>query len=228
MAKNDTVLIDSILQQRVADSLPSNKLDEVFEFFALEQLLKDFDLSRDELERGWIDGRDDGGVDALFIFINGNLLTDPENFGWPKSGALMEIWIVTCKHHSTFEQAPIDAILASAQELFDLSLKNDELKGNYSDELLQVRDLLMLAYRRLAIAKPKITFKICYVSRGTAMKSEVAYRQDRRSYENWSARFSAIRRLNSTLWGPLNWYVCSDEPNSLHLICLSSNTYRLG
>ena len=67
MAKNDVVLLDSILSQRVADSLPSNKLDEVFEFFGLEQILKDFDLSKDELEFGWIDGFDDGGIDAFFV-----------------------------------------------------------------------------------------------------------------------------------------------------------------
>ncbi|SRR6266568_1201249 len=166
MAKNDVVLLDSILEQRVAEGLPSNRADEVFEYFALEQVLKDFDLSRDELERGWIDGRDDGGIDAFFIFINGHYLHDPTTFAWPKTGAMVEIYLFTCKHHATFEQAPINSLVASAQELLDLSLSPEQLKGSYSEEVLKARALLVLAYRRVSIAKPEITFRFLYVSRG--------------------------------------------------------------
>jgi hypothetical protein len=180
MAKNDSVLVDAILQQRVAERLPSDKLDEVFEYFALEQVLKDFDLSRDEVEQGWIDGRDDGGIDAFFVFVNGHLLKDLASFAWPKTGAVMEVFLFTCKHHSTFEQAPINSILASVQELFDFSLKRDDLKGAYSDELLQIRDLLIHAYRRISIARPKIVFSFHYVSRGDTdqVGASVAARAD--------------------------------------------------
>ena len=168
MAKNDVVLLDSILEQRVAEGLPSNRLDEVFEYFGLEQTLKDYDLSRDELEQGWIDGRDDGGIDAFYIFVNGLLLTDSATFVWPKTGATVEIYILTCKHHSTFEQAPINSLVASAQELLDLSLAPTDFKGTYSDEVLRSRALLALAYKRVSIAKPKINFRFFYISRGNA------------------------------------------------------------
>lgn len=49
MAKNDVILLDGIIDQRLAEKLPSAERDEVFEFLCLEQLLKDLDLSRDEL-----------------------------------------------------------------------------------------------------------------------------------------------------------------------------------
>ena len=64
MAKNDLVLLDGILDQRVTEGLPSPNLDEVFEFLVFEQVLKDYDLSREELDAGWVDGRDDGGIDG--------------------------------------------------------------------------------------------------------------------------------------------------------------------
>jgi hypothetical protein len=168
MAKNDVVLLDSILEQRAAEGLPSNRTDEVFEYFALEQVLKDFDLSRDELERGWIDGRDDGGIDAFFIFINGLYLNEPATFAWPKTGATLEIYVFTCKHHATFEQAPINSLVASAQELLDLSVAPEHLKGSYSDQVLEARALLALAYKRVSMAKPEITFRFLYVSRGNS------------------------------------------------------------
>ena len=62
MAKNDSILLDGIIDQRLADGLPSADRSEVFEYFCFEQLLKDYDLSQDEIESGWVDGRDDGGV----------------------------------------------------------------------------------------------------------------------------------------------------------------------
>ena len=38
MAKNDTLLIDGILDDRIAQKLPSDKRDEAFEYFAFEQI----------------------------------------------------------------------------------------------------------------------------------------------------------------------------------------------
>ena len=53
MAKNDTILLDGIIDQRVTDGFPCGKRDEVFEYLCFEQVLKNYDLSRDEIESGW-------------------------------------------------------------------------------------------------------------------------------------------------------------------------------
>jgi len=166
MAKNDVVLLDGIIDQRLAEGLPSNERDEVFEFLCLEQLLKDYDLSRDDIESGWIDGRGDGGFDGVFILVNGHLLDDPNDFVWPKSNAAIDVWLFTCKHHATFVQATLDAILATTQELFDLSLSNEQLHGSYSEDLLEFRSLLALTLRRLSIGRPTVSFNMVYASRG--------------------------------------------------------------
>src|SRR5258708_762304 len=141
MAKNDVVLLDGVIDQRVGDGVPSHERDEVFEFFALEEILKDYDLSADELEFGWTDGEGDGGIDGFYIFINGRLLDDTEEFVWPRSDASIDVFLFTCKHHATFVQAPLDGILATIQEFFDLSSEAVELAGRYSEELLEFRSL---------------------------------------------------------------------------------------
>ena len=87
MAKNDRILLDGIIDDRVNQRLPSDKRDEVFEYLAFEQILKDEDLSREEIESGSIDGRQDGGIDGFFIVVNGHLLQDPESFVWPRAGS---------------------------------------------------------------------------------------------------------------------------------------------
>lgn len=165
MAKNDVVLLDGILDQRAAAGIPSAERDEVFEFLVLDQLLKDYDVGADEIEQGWTDGRDDGGIDAFYVFVNGHLLDD-EEFAWPRSNALLEVWLITCKHHATFRQATLDAMLATIPELFDLSISEDDLKGSYSPQLLALRSLFAFAYRRLSISRPTVRFHVVYASRG--------------------------------------------------------------
>jgi hypothetical protein len=166
MARNDTILIDGILDDRVASRLPSDRRDEAFEYFAFEQVLRDADLSRDEIEAGWIDGRDDGGIDGLFILVNGHLLTDPGSFVWPRSGCELQLWIITCKHHDTFRQSPMDNLVASVGELLDLATSNADLKGAYSGSLLKARDCLMHAYRKVSPRLTHFGLHFVYASRG--------------------------------------------------------------
>lgn len=166
MAKNDKVLLDGIIDDRVEKNLPSTRRDEVFEYFSFEQILKDLDLSTDEIENGAVDGRDDGGIDGFFILVNGIYLADPESFIWPKTGSELEVWMVTCKHHDTFLQAPLDNLVASLTELLDFSLDSGDFKGNYSQQIIKRRENLKLAYRKLSPRMSKFSIYFSYASRG--------------------------------------------------------------
>jgi hypothetical protein len=165
MAKNDVVLIDALLEQQATQSVQRDAGD-VFEQFVLEQVLKAYDLSPDEISFGWTDGSHDGGIDGFFVFVNGRLLSGPADFAWPRSSVEITVYLITCKHHSTFQQAPLDAMLASVQELFDLSKTNSELTGQYSADLKQCRDTFVLAFRQLSLYRPTLRFEIIYASRG--------------------------------------------------------------
>lgn len=166
MAKNDKILIDGIIDERVEQKFPSTKRDEAFEYFAFEQILKDYDLSIDEIMCGSVDGRNDGGIDGFFIIVNGHMLTDLESFQWPKSGSLLEVWIITCKHHDTFKQAPLDNLAASIVELLDFTIDSSNLKGDYSEKIITYRENLKLAYRKVSPRLSHFTIKFCYASRG--------------------------------------------------------------
>lgn len=166
MAKNDQLLIDGIIDERVQNKTPSDKRDEVFEFFAMEQLLKFADLSAEDIKTGWVDGGNDGGIDGFFTFVNGFLVTDTRGFNWPRSKAEIDVWIITCKHSDSFTQVPLDKLVATLSELLDLSIKSADLKDRYSPELLQARDHLINSYRTLATRISAFTVNIAYLSRG--------------------------------------------------------------
>ena len=54
MATNDKIILDEVLKQRKAEIDPASSESEFFELFAAEQVLKDHDLSYDEIEFGLI------------------------------------------------------------------------------------------------------------------------------------------------------------------------------
>lgn len=165
MAKNDVVLLDSLLQQQHATDSESS-VGDIFERFVLEQILKNFDLSSEELDFGWTDGSLDGGIDGFYVLVNGRLLTDPTDFAWPRTAAEIQVFLVTCKHHDTFLQVPMDALIASVQELFDLSRNTGNLTGSYSVSIRKCRELFISAYRQLSLYRPTLSFKVVYASRG--------------------------------------------------------------
>ncbi|UTW44329.1 AIPR family protein [bacterium SCSIO 12696] len=166
MARNDTFLLDGIIDERVENKIPSDRRDEAFEYLAFEQWLKPFDLSVEEVLFGSVDGRDDGGIDGFYILINGHLLMDVEGFSWPRFGSLLEVRVITCKHHETFKQAPLDSLVASLSELFDFATPSEDLKGNYSDEVLHCRENLKFAYRKLSPRLSEFNISYAYASRG--------------------------------------------------------------
>lgn len=168
MAKNDVVLLDGIIDNLFGEEKSPDRRGEIFELFTFQQLLKNYDLSQEEIESGWLDGRNDGGIDGFFIFVNGQLLIDPEIFHWPKRNAEITVWLITCKHHETFQQAPLDLLTASITELMDHSIESESLKGDYSSELKIARNLFFLAYKRLASALTKMSIDYIYSSRGDA------------------------------------------------------------
>ena len=54
MTSNDLILLDTILQKAHKAQSPARKPEEFFELFVAEQVLKDWDLSYDELESGLV------------------------------------------------------------------------------------------------------------------------------------------------------------------------------
>ena len=166
MAKNDIVIIDHIIKERIDQSIPSKDKGEVFELLANEQILKDLDLSRDEILSGIIDGKDDGGIDSFYIFVNGNMLSDITDFLWPKRHAEITIYVITCKHHDTFMQDVVNNECATVREIFDLSLEESDFKSAYNEDLLQKRKLFVEAYMKTASSLSSLTFKFYYASRG--------------------------------------------------------------
>ena len=76
MSDNDRIVLNTILEQNRAE-LASELIDsEYFEIFAAEQVLKEFDLSYEEIQTGVVGASLDGGIDSIHLFVSGSLINE--------------------------------------------------------------------------------------------------------------------------------------------------------
>lgn len=166
MATNDLILIDKILDDLQKENIKKMSIGDFFERFCNEQILKNYDLSTEEIDEGITDGSNDGGIDAIYIFANGGLLKDIDDLEYLKKESSIEMFIITSKHDSSFEQAVINSEYSTISEFFNLSLENKELVNPYNARILEKRTLFLRAYMQLATKIKSLKIRFIYVSRG--------------------------------------------------------------
>lgn len=161
MSNNSLILLDSILEKRgITGSIDS----KIFELNTISEVLKHYALSQSEIESGIVDGGDDGGIDAFYTLVNGNLITKTEE-KLVKNAAKIEVHIFTVKYENSYRLHPLESIDSSISELFDLSLSENNLKSKFNDNILRQRAIFNYVYREL-ITDCEISVNFHYISRG--------------------------------------------------------------
>lgn len=166
MATNDSILLNTILEQtkrQTANSLPD---DDYFELFTFEQNLKKYDLSYEELLTGKIGGGDDGGIDGLFTFINDDLLNEDTELEMFKKNPFIELFLIQSKRSPSFSESPVERMTTTAMQIFDLEKKISVLKNIYNAELIDKINTFREAYLKLASHHPVLEVNCIYASKG--------------------------------------------------------------
>lgn len=92
MSSDEVVLLDSLLDSWKNTAPEGLSQNEVFELFCLDQILKDYELDTEELLKGRVGGGNDGGIDGLVTFFNGEVLEDDSELG--KGDVQFDLFIV--------------------------------------------------------------------------------------------------------------------------------------
>lgn len=166
MSTNDPIILTKTLSAQLIESGLEVSEDSFFNRFCVEQILKDFELSQDELTEGIVDGGDDGGIDGIFSFVNREPLAQdagPESFG---RNPLFEIYIVQSKNKDSFGDLAVQKVTNSLRDLLDLSKEIDTLRIKYNPALLEAMDLFRTKYLEAASRHPALTIHFRYCSKG--------------------------------------------------------------
>ena len=73
---NDILLLEARLSQQLTETYPEASSGEFFLVSSIDTLLRRRQLSYQQIEEGITEGSNDGGIDAVFTFLNGTLVED--------------------------------------------------------------------------------------------------------------------------------------------------------
>jgi AIPR protein len=170
---NDEEILALLIKEEKARFSSRLSDSEFFEIFAAQQVLKDRDLSDNEILAGNIGNGNDGGVDGLYFFINGKLILDDiESYDtWVKDISL-DVYIIQAKTSSGFGEDAIHKLINVTDDLFTLSnnLDDKKFKKRYHAKLLEIAKRIITGYKHLVTKKVNLKFHYVYASQGNRVE----------------------------------------------------------
>lgn len=173
MTTNDQIILDEVLTQRRSDIDPDASENSFFEFFTAEQVLKDYDLSNDEIDSGLIGDGGDGGIDAIYLFVNGDLVQEDPDYRHLRRDITIDLIVLQSKTQSGFQETPVERFLTVSNDLFDLSTNIRELSSVYNDRLREAIQRFHDLYQQLAASFPVLKVTFYYASKGIDVNDNV-------------------------------------------------------
>jgi hypothetical protein len=159
---SDDVLIRTILSKRKLHygiNLPDG---EAFEYFCGETVLKRFGLTFDEIDKGVVDGQNDGGIDSVYFFVNRSLIAIDTEMNIFKSPVEIDLYIIQSKMDSGFTETAISKLITSVPELIKLGSDATELAKLYNSDICEVFEKYRESIIELATQFPTVKVHIIY------------------------------------------------------------------
>jgi hypothetical protein len=227
MTQNDQIILDQIVEEQRKERFSSASKSEFFEIYVAEQVLKDNDLSDEELETGLIGNGADGGIDGIYTFANGDLVQEDFDYDSLKKNVLIEMVLIQAKTSPTFDEDSMNRLIAVTSNMFDLSRPVSSFKQVYNNDLLSAIGLFRQLYTKIAGRFPRLQFRYIYATRGD---SETVHPNVKRKVEDLHRTIISLfssAKFDFVFLGPSNLLeIARRQPIAAHDIlfieCLSS------
>jgi len=171
-------LLDRILDERRQEIASELSESNFFEVFSAEQVLKDYDLSYEELRSGIVGNGNDGGIDSLYLFVNGELVTEDYLIGNLRQDIAIELHIIQSKRETTFSELALQRLRTTTEELFNLDIDLATLRPRFDAKILTIVGLFRNIYQGYLTRFPKLGLYFHYASRGTHIHPNVLHHVD--------------------------------------------------
>ena len=167
MATNDRIILDGVLQQRQKEIDPDREASSFFELFTAEQVLKDYDLSYEEVESGLVGAGGDGGIDGIYVLVNGELVQEDPDYSHLRKDISLDLIVLQSKSHAGFQESPIERFVSVSRDILDLSKDPSSLTLTYNEPLLEIVRRFHCLYHQLASRFPTLRLSYFYASKGS-------------------------------------------------------------
>lgn len=170
---NDQIILSQIIQEKCAESGNELSINEYFEIYTASEILKDYDLTYDDISYGIVGDGGDGGIDTIFTFVNGELIKEDTEINTNQKKNNIELIVIQSKTSACFKEDAILKFRESSQDLFNLANNPDDFSSRYNKDLIDKAKLFRNAYSSLAKSFPKIEIHYFYVTQGVEIHPNV-------------------------------------------------------
>ena len=135
---SNQILVKSIVSKEFKEDAANYKNEnEYFEFFSASQILKNLNLSNEEISDGIVGGGNDGGCDAIYVLLNGERVTSDMLSGLKVTkGSILELIIIQAKMTMGFSEDAIMKFKTTSENLLPLDCDNKEYEKRYNEDVL--------------------------------------------------------------------------------------------
>jgi hypothetical protein len=115
----------------------------------------------------------DGGIDCIYGFVNGELITEDSDVSQVGRDISLELFIIQSKFEASFSESAIDRLILSTRDLLDLSKPLDEFRDTFNRNLLNIFGNFRRVHKELALKLPHLKIAYYYCSKGSHIHPNV-------------------------------------------------------
>lgn len=171
MSQNDVLQLDANFERwKVIRGIGLPEDIKPFYYYSVEHVLKAANLADAELLGGIVDGQNDGGIDAIYFFLDGENITE-DSSPKPVNTPRVRLAIFQIKDgNSGPSPIEIEKIARFVPDLLNLSgPQTNELAVKYNESLVQFIRVFRSTFVKIAGLIPEIQLDCYYVTRGDAI-----------------------------------------------------------
>lgn len=165
MSSNEIIALDAKLKQAHEERAPDSPDDVFFSVFTAGQILKDFDLTDEEIESGQVGGVNDGGLDSVYFLVNRGLVMDDTDIN-PKTITRADIFFIQATREQSFNEGRIANLNLLTEDFLDFSKTVGQIKGNYNPDVISAMTTFKEKYQTLFAYPHELIISYYYISKG--------------------------------------------------------------
>ena len=192
-----TILKGCIENFKKENELGSNK-GEIFELFSLTQIMKDDDVSFENIMDSITDGGNDGGIDSIITLHDDEYIEGDCEYKCNKR-SVTKLIITQCKMENSFKESSIDKLITTFPILFDLE-SSEKLNKRFNDSIIDKRNIFIKLWKDTTKNGGKLEVNINYACISNEIEITTSFKSKKAQLE------ALCKRLFSTDNVVLNCY----------------------
>lgn len=162
---NNQRVLNVLFSKEFSDAKEYKDEDTYFEFFAAKQIMKQFDLSDEEVENGICGGTEDGGCDAMYILLNNSIITEDalEEIKLNKNPQI-DIIIVQSKKESGCKEDALLKWKTTVKNLLEFDTDKSKYKNRYSEDVISTFTTFCKLYDKALRQNPLLNIHFYHAS----------------------------------------------------------------